>query len=143
MRSIPEAFFVREIRLGGQEISPDDFEVVASGQLEIVFSNTAGKIAGSVADVDGKPFPGSIVTLLPRDGRSWPAKQAADEAGNFEFPGLRPGKYSLFAWEEVDDDVWQDAEFRKKHEGRATEVTVGPGETRNVQLRVIGAEELK
>jgi hypothetical protein len=51
-----------------------------------------------------------------------------DDEGNFHFTGPRPGKYSLFAWEEVDDD-WQGPEFRKKYEDHATEVTVGPRES--------------
>ncbi|HSA60737.1 MAG TPA: hypothetical protein VLE03_00735 [Nitrospiraceae bacterium] len=143
LRSVPEDCFVREIRLGEQEVTPNVFEIVAPGQLEIVLSNTAGKIAGSVADPDGKPFPGSIVTLISADGRSWPSKQAADDAGHFHFTGLRPSKYSLFAWEEVADDLWQDPEFCKKHEDRAIEITVAPGETQNAQLRVIAAEEMK
>jgi hypothetical protein len=53
------------------------------------------------------------------------------------------GKYKLFAWEEADDDLWPDPDFRKKYESRATEITVGPSETQNVQLRQIAAEETK
>jgi hypothetical protein len=66
-----------------------------------------------------------------------------DDNGNFQFTGVRPGKYKLFAWEEVDNDLWQDPEFRKKYENRANEITVGPSETQNTQLRVIAAEEMK
>jgi hypothetical protein len=54
-----------------------------------------------------------------------------------------PGPATLFAWEEVDDGLWPDPEFRKKYESRATEITVGPSQTQNAQLRVIGAEEMK
>lgn len=47
------------------------------------------------------------------------------------------------AWEEVDDDVWQDPGFGKKYETRAGEVSIGPKETKNIQLRVIAADEIK
>jgi len=143
VRSIPDGCFIREVKFGGKEISWDDFEISASSQLEIILSNTAGKIAGSVLDADGKPFPGSSVTLIPPDGKSRPVKQSVGDDGNFQFTGVRPGKYKLFAWEEVDDDLWQDPEFRKKYENYATEVTVEPSETQNTQLRVIVAEEMK
>jgi hypothetical protein len=43
----------------------------------------------------------------------------------------------------VDDDLWQDPEFRKKYESWATEITVGPSETQTTQLRLIAAEEMK
>ena len=142
-RTIPDGCFIRDVKLGGQEISLDDFEVQGSAQLEFVLSNTAGTIKGSVSDADGNPFPISTVTLIPTDGKSWPEKQSLDDNGNFQFAGLRPGKYDVFAWEEVDDDLWQDPDFRKKYENRATEVTAGPRETQNVQLRVIPVEEMK
>ena len=143
IRSIPDGCFVREVKFGGKEISRDDFEISASSQLEIILSNTAGKIAGSVLDADGKPVPGSSVTLIPPDGKSQPVKQPADDDGNFQFTGVRPGTYKLFAWEEVDDDLWQDAGFRKSYESRATEITVGPSETKNAQLRVIAVDAMK
>ena len=143
VRSIPDGCYVQEVKLGGQEVSADDFEVLTSSPLEIVLSNTAGKITGSVSDDDSKPFPNSSVTLIPSDGKSRPVRQFVDDGGSFKFTALRPGTYKLFAWEEVDDDVWQDPEFRKKYENRATEITIGPRETQNAQLPVIAAEEMK
>ena len=142
-RSIPDNCFVQKVKLGGQEVSADDFEIPAAAHLEIVLSNTAGKITGSVSDDEGKPFPISSVTLIPADGRSRPVKQSVDDDGNFKLTGLRPGKYKLLAWEEVDEDLWQDPEFRKNYESRATGITVGPSETQNTQLRVIAVEAMK
>jgi 5-hydroxyisourate hydrolase-like protein (transthyretin family) len=142
-RSLPEGCFVQKATLGGREVSLDDFEILTSAPLEIVLSNTAGTITGSVSDDDGKPFPYSTVTLIPPDGTSRPVKQSVDDDGKFKLANLRPGKYNLFAWEEVDDGLWPDPEFRKKYESRATEITVSPGETQNAQLRVIAAEEMK
>jgi uncharacterized protein (DUF2141 family) len=143
VRNLPDGYFVREVKLAGQDVSPDDFEIGSSAQLEIVLSNTAGKIVGSVTDADGKAFPGGTATLIPAEGKSRAAKQAVDDAGKFQFANLRPGTYTLFAWEEVDDDLWPDQEFLKKYENRATEITVGPGEIQNAQLRLIVAEEMK
>jgi hypothetical protein len=135
VRGLPEGCYIREIRLGEREIAPAEFEVAASGILEIVLSTAAGRIAGSVVDADGKAVAGPTVTLIPQDGRSWPAKMATDEAGGFHFVGLRPGKYTLFAWEEPDDDLWQDPEYRKRFAG--TEIEVKAGEAQRVELRAI------
>jgi hypothetical protein len=41
------------------------------------------------------------------------------------------------------DDRWQDPEFRKRYEDRATPVTVGRAETQNVRIRVIAAQDIK
>jgi hypothetical protein len=141
--SLPNGCFVQQMTLGRQEVSEGDVEILTSTSLEIVLSNTAGTITGSAADDDGKLFPNSIVTLIPPDAKSRPVKQVADDDGNFKFTNLRPGKYKLFAWEEVDDGLWPDPEFRKAYEKRATEITVGPKETQSAQLRVIAAQEIK
>jgi hypothetical protein len=140
-RSIPDGCYVKSVRLGGQEASMDDAEIRTSSEIDIVLSNRAGTITGSVVDNDGKPLPSSRATLIPSDTNSRPAAQTADDGGKFKFAALRPGTYKLYAWEEVDDSLWQDPEFRKKYESRAKEITVGPNETQELQLRAIAAEE--
>jgi hypothetical protein len=60
--------------------------------------------------------------------------------GEFSVRRPAPGKYHLFAWEEVNDDLWQDPDFRKKYENLSTELSVGPSETEDAQLRLIPAE---
>jgi len=141
--TLPDGCFIRDVKVGGQEGSLDDFEVQGATQIEVVLSNTAGKIKGSVSDADGNPLPFATITLIPADEKSRPVKHVADEKGNFQFAGQRPGKYQLLAWQEVNDDLWQDPDVRKKYENLSTEVSVGPSETEAVQLRVIPAEEMK
>ena len=142
-RSIPQGCFISEVKFNDKAISWDDFEISGSSQLEIILSNTAGKIAGSVLDADGKQVLDSSVTLIPTDAKSRPVRQSVADDGNFQFINVRPGKYKLFAWEEVDDDLWPDPEIRKNYESLATEIAVGPGETQNAQLRVIAADTMK
>jgi len=143
VRSLPDGCFIQKVKVGGDEVSADDVEIAGSAAIDIVISHAAGQITGSVTDEEGRPFSKSSVTLIPADGKSRPIKEPVYETGSFKFTALRPGKYQLFAWEEVDDDLWQDPEFRAKYEKRATEITVGPSETQNVQLRAIAAEEMK
>jgi hypothetical protein len=140
--SLPGGFYVKAVRLGGQEVSPQDIEIRATAEIEIVLSNKAGTITGSVSDGDGKPIPNSRVTLIPSDSNALPPALFADNTGKFKFTALRPGKYKLFAWEEVDDGIWQDPEFRGKYESHAKEVTIGPSETQDLRLRAIAAEEM-
>ena len=71
------------MKIGGQAVSMDDVEVLASTQFEIVLSRTAATIAGIVSDDDGKPFPNTSVTLIPADTKSRPIKQVADDNGAF------------------------------------------------------------
>jgi hypothetical protein len=142
LNGTPAECFVQSVKLSGREIDSENFEILASANLDIVLSSTAAKISGTVVDKDGNPLSESIATLIPVDGK-WPDKKTVGDNGAFRFTSLRPGKYKLFAWEEVDYDVWQDPAFWKKYESYAAEITVGPSETQNTQLRVIPASEIK
>jgi protocatechuate 3,4-dioxygenase beta subunit len=142
LESIPADCFVQSVKLGAREIDPEDCEISSSVNLDIILSSTAAKITGTVVDKDGNPLPDSIATLIPIDG-TWPDKETADDSGAFQFKRLRPGKYKLFAWEQVDNDVWQDPAFWKKYESYAAEITVGPSETQSIQLRVIPTAEIR
>jgi len=142
INGIPNDCFLQSVRLGGREVDPDEFEVLTSTTLDVILSNTAAMITGRITGEDGKNLPDSVVTLFSADGKSPPARQSTDD-GSFKLPSLRPGKYKLFAWEEVDINRWQDPAFLKKYEGYATEITVGPKETKSVELRAIPASEIK
>ena len=141
--SLPAGIYLKAVKLGGQEIPVGDFESVSSAEIEFVFSTKAGAISGSVVSEDGKPIPDARATLLPADGNSGFAAQSTDDTGKFKFTSLRPGKYKLLAWEEVEDGLWQDPEFCKKFGTHAKDVTIGPNETQDVQLSIVALEEMK
>jgi protocatechuate 3,4-dioxygenase beta subunit len=134
---LPAGYYARTVKLGGEEIAPDGFEITTSAQLEIVLSSTAGSITASVTDDQGAPVPVGVVTLMSEDSRGQMEKKAVDDRGQVHFTNLRPGKYRLYAWQEMEDDLWQDPEFRKQYDARAAQVTVGPRETQGVQLKVV------
>jgi protocatechuate 3,4-dioxygenase beta subunit len=131
IRPLPDGCYVREMRLGEREITPAEFELGTSGTLEIVLGRKGATVAGSVTGGGGP-----TVTLIPEDGRWWPVKTPTDDAGGFRFTGVRPGKYTVFAWEEVDEDLWRDPEYRKRFTG--VEVEVKEGEAQHVEVKAIG-----
>ncbi len=108
-----------------------------------MLSGTAGTISGSVEDKNGDLFPYATVTLIPQDQQERPVKALPDDNGSFRFAHLAPGKYTLFAWEEIDDGLWPDPEFRRRYADRATSITVGPSETQDARLRVITVDEME
>ncbi|MBC7928449.1 MAG: carboxypeptidase regulatory-like domain-containing protein [Bryobacteraceae bacterium] len=143
VRSIPDGYFVQKVNLGGEEVAMNDVEIHASAQLEIVLGNTAGKITGLATDADGRLFSRSNVTLIPLEGKSPPQSQPVGDDGAFQFTALAPGKYKIFAWELLDDALWQDPEYCRKYDDRAKEVTIAPRETADVQVQMITTEEMK
>lgn len=141
--SLPEGCYFHSLLLDGDEISPDEFELRQSGRLEIVLGRNAASLSGLVTDGDGNPLPDAGVTLVALDGKSRPQSRLARDAGRFAFSSLRPGKYQVFAWDSLDDDLWPDPDFRKRHERHATEVELAPGAAPTVTLQPVPAAELK
>ena len=135
--TLPEGCYLETVKFAGQELPADGFDSMTAGPIEIVLSHKAATVTGTVLDDQEKPFAGATLTLIASNGQSLPRKATAGDDGSFKLTGLRPGTYRLFAWEEVDDDVWQDPDFLKKHEVDALPVTVGPSETQTVQPHVI------
>ncbi len=57
--------------------------------------------------------------------------------GKFEFRGVAPSSYSLFSWDNVDEDEWDDPEFLNPFQSKAVPVRVAEGETKTADLTVI------
>jgi hypothetical protein len=71
-------------------------------------------------------------------------KQAGtDPSGNFQIGDVAPGEYLIFAWEDVDMNVVQNAEFRKAMAGRGATVSIAPNGRESVQLQRISAEDFE
>jgi hypothetical protein len=137
---VPDTCFVKSIRYGGQEVPEEGIDIVGAGTMEVVLSATAGEVDGSALDKDGKPVPGAIVSLVPKDGSNIQIR-SADENGGAAFKGLKPGEYLLMAWEDIPPGAAQAPEFFKPYEGRGEQVKVDPSAKKAVQIKTIPAEE--
>ena len=139
---VPDNCFVKSIRYAGQEVPEDGIAINSAGEMTITLSATAGEVDGAVVDKAGKPVPGAIVALIPKDGpASAIQSRFGDENGAVTFKGLKPGEYRLIAWEDIPSGALQDPEFVKPFEGRGEAVKLDPGAKQAVQVKVIPAEE--
>ena len=64
-------------------------------------------------------------------------KTVSDQSGHFNLRGLRPGEYTLLAWESVDGEAYYNPEFLKVYEGRGSGIRVSEGERKSVQIEAI------
>ena len=138
-RSLPVGCYVQAIKVDGKDLpTPEVHVLLASIHLDIILSPNAGTITGTVSD-----FPSAIVTLIPAEPSSPPIKQVAGDDGKFTFTNLRPGLYRLYAWDQVDDDLWPDPDFHKRFASNAVEITVAPRATAKAQLQVTTTDDAK
>ena len=117
-----------------------DCSAITAGTLGIVLGTDGGKVTGRVSR-DDKPAPNATVVLLPADpSRRFPATVrhgVSDGTGKIELDDVPPGDYLAFAWEEVEDGAWFDADFVKAAQSQAVKVQVGPKATEEIQLKLL------
>lgn len=117
--------YIQAIRFEGGDVKGKDLDLTSGrgGEMEIVLSPDGAEVTGVVRDADGKPVPGAAVQICETVDRV--GKLAlADQSGKYDFKGLAPGDYRIFAWEDDGDGVVTDPDFRKSFESKAASVTL-------------------
>lgn len=125
----PDAYIV-SARLGGADILERGFALRgdAPGPLEITVSGLGGRIVGVVRNSQNEIVATGRVVLVPeprlRDRTDLFKVATLDQYGRFNMQGITPGRYKLFAWEDVPLGAYFDPEFLRPFEGQAKTVTV-------------------
>jgi hypothetical protein len=66
-----------------------------------------------------------------------------DQSGVFTVKdAIRPGEYTLYAFEGVPEGAWTDAEFMKEIEGKGVRVKLGEGDVKTVEIPLIPRPDL-
>jgi len=123
--------------------SPVDVPPGTSLPVQIIVSNRLPEIAGSAVDQAGKPTWDYTVVVFPRDAaRSFPGSplirsERPNQRGEFRLERLRPGDYYVVAVQEGDDIDLGEPEALEKLRPLSVQVSVGLGDKKTVQLKVI------
>jgi uncharacterized GH25 family protein len=136
-------YFVKSVNLGGKDVSDTGF-ATGSGSyfLDIVVSANGATLQGTVLDAKDKPVIDAKVVMIPdpdrRKRRDLYQDAATDQRGNFILHGVDPGKYTVLAFDDLEEDP-HDPDFIKSYENRGQSVSVKEGERKALTLKVIPA----
>jgi hypothetical protein len=139
---IPDTFYFKSIRLGTSDVLADGLHIegTPNAELEIVLGTDVATVHGSVVNQKQEPMPNAVVAMVPYpigSGRAYLYKNGAtDLSGQFEFRGVAPGDYMVFAWEDVEFGAWQDPEFTRSYENVGKRVHVSEAASETVELRI-------
>jgi hypothetical protein len=143
-----EDWFVKSVLAGGREVN-DTGLIVSGGAvlIDLLVSANGGVADGVVVDQKGSPVENAIVVAVPearfRGRTDRYLKTVSDQSGRFSLHGIRPGDYTVFAWETVDGEAYFNPDFLKSYEGLGNAMKVSEGMRTALQLKVIpGVEEL-
>ena len=116
---LPRGFYVASARFGAEDVLGSDLVVAGTppGELVLTLSGADARLNGTVIDTEGEAMGEVRVVLLPEfPTRPNPALYRgifSEEDGVFAMSGIRPGAYRLFAFEQIPQDAWTNAEFMR------------------------------
>jgi hypothetical protein len=139
-------WFLKSVAAGGSDVADSGFSVGGgTTTLDLVASANGAAVEGTATNQKDDPLPDTVVVAVPEARlRSHPdryRKAITDQSGRFSLRGLPPGDYTLFAWESVDGEAYDNPEFLRSYEGQGKTLRLAEGERKSVQLRTIPAVE--
>jgi len=138
MPSLPDAY-VKSVRMKDADLPNEELliEGYPPGEMQIVVG-TGGSIAGRVLNGQQQPAANATVVALPEGMPAYRADRyrsaIVDSSGTFQFRGLPPGQYNVYAWEDVDSGAWFNGGFLRNYDSYRRSIPVGEGQRATVDI---------
>jgi Carboxypeptidase regulatory-like domain len=133
--------YVKSVRLAGINVLDEGLRIdrPLEGRLEIVIAGNTGKVSGTAVGADRQLLAGVTVVLAPdqRQRHDLYRSVSTDPAGRFGLENIPPGRYKLFAWEDVEAHAWLDSTFMSVFEDRGIPLSVDAGGNQTATITTI------
>jgi protocatechuate 3,4-dioxygenase beta subunit len=133
-------YFTKSVTFEGRDVADSGFPVLPQTYLDVVISANGASITGKVVDANGQPVANATVVDVPsaehRSRTDLYQRDTTDASGNFSLRGLNPGKYTVLAFDDLQEDVRQ-PEFLRSYETHGEIVQLDEGTRKTVVLKLI------
>lgn len=135
-------WYVKSMASGGRDVNDSGIAVNGGNvNLDLLASANGAVSDGVAVDSKGEPFANAIVVAVPEQHMGGRIdrfrKTVTDQSGRFSLHGLRPGAYTVYAWETAEGEAYYSPDFIKTFEGQGTALHVSDGEHKLMQIQVI------
>ena len=124
------SLYLKSIRDSSRSVADDGLNMALSDSevLDVVLAADSGGLNGRVLNENAQNAGGATVVLVPsrRQREDLYLVTTASTTGRFQFQGIQPGPYKLFAWRTVTPGAWYDPEFLEDYENRGTLLQIEP-----------------
>jgi uncharacterized GH25 family protein len=122
-----EDYYTKSVTLGGRDVTYTGFSTASArtAPIEIIISKDGARLVGQAVNAKDAPVPNATVVLVPeqshRDQMDAYASTKSDQKGHFDFRGVRPGNYTVYAWEDLaeEDGAYYYDDFLKQYKGES------------------------
>lgn len=136
--------YVKSVRMGETNVLSDGLQIGTEQPdhpLAIVVGLNPGSISGIARTEQQMPASDVTVVLVPDAAQRLRTdlyrSTVTDASGRYTLDRIPPGAYKLFAWDDVDNGAWQDAQFIRAFEDLGKPVMVTEGSKDDITLTVI------
>ena len=143
-----EDFYTKHVEIANRDVTDSVISFNASRgvvPINIVVGIDGATVDGSVVDENGKPVANVTVIGVPdpslRTQFDLYQRGESDANGHFTLRGIKPGSYSFYAWNNLDDESYMDPEFLARFENARTDLTLKPQEHQKVELKMLSTDE--
>jgi hypothetical protein len=145
IRALAPGWQVKAIRVNGTDVTDSGLDVGSQGAsgVEIEMTNRLQEISGVVTDADRKAVDSYVVVMFAQDRARWVsvfnrygATARPGNDGRFKVTTLPAGDYYAIALDRSDAIEGQDPEFLDGLTRLASTVSLTPGETRTLDLKL-------
>lgn len=145
--TLPMGWTLKSVMSGGRDVSVEPLELTDADVKDVVitFTDLTTELSGVVTGARG-PEANAEVIVFPADSAAWKdigvvARRGRNVrpsgAGAFSMSGLPPGAYFVAAVPVAAIGDWQDPVFLERLVATATRVSLGDGEKRTVDLKLL------
>jgi hypothetical protein len=140
---LPPGMYIKSVRFGPVDVLSNGIHIDSrtTDRMQIVVGGNAGAVEGVVRDNLRNLVPRARVVLVPDLARRQRADLfqsiSTDESGRFRLQGISPGDYVLFAWEDIENGLWLDQEFLRRHEQSGKPVRIIESSREAIEIAAI------
>jgi hypothetical protein len=137
---------MKAVLLNGADVTDTPIEF-APGQtvegLQVVFTRKRTDISGLVTGDRNQPDTDATVIVFSQDTARWGymtrfvRTTRPSQDGRYSLRGMPPHEYLVVAVKEIETGQWQDPEFLEGLRSQAVRITLGEGDTRVQDLKVV------
>ena len=144
--NLPPGWFLKAVTLESADVTDSGIDF-KEGQnvsgIEIVLTQRATDLSGTVHDGHEQPVTDYVVVAFSSDSRKWEYQSRflrsirPNQEGRFSLKGLPPDEYYLVALEYLEPGEEGDPEQLEKWKAAGTRVTLAEGEARTLTLKLL------